>query len=173
MLRRFDAWLRLGACLALLAGFLTSSVAWGQGGADIPVCCPEPASALEQAMGSLAVTVRLAGGGGPPPPAGLQPAAPQPIAASPGIPVEALPVAEAPEVVAEAVTDTRGQALLTVQPGRYWVVVPAQGPDGAPTIPGAIASELPNGMRVHASQEVTVAAGETAAVSLGIMVMLP
>ena len=157
--------------LALGLSGMAAPVASAQGETVVPVCCP--VAALEQGMGTLAVTVQIRGAGGAPPPPGMQAPAAQPMGVGAGVPVQALAHDGSEAVVAQAVTDAEGQATLEVPPGTYWVVVPASG--GLPGLPGAgaLTSLLPGGTRVHVYQEATVAAGEAVPVTLAIMIMLP
>ena len=165
--------LGVAVVLVALTGCMAEGIAWGQDGAGVPVCCVGPPPALEQTMGTLAVTVRLTAGGGAPPPPGMEPAGPQQLGGAGGVTIQALPSDTASTVAAEAVTDAQGQATLTVSSGRYWVIVPVVGQQNMGAVAGALASELPSGVRVHASREVSVGAAETVPVTLGLMIMLP
>jgi hypothetical protein len=84
-----------------------------------------------------------------------------------------LPTDGSAVVVREGVTDAQGQVTLDVPPGRYWAVVPATGQRDGSVAAGALVSELPSGGPVHASQEVTLHAGETVPVAPSIRIMLP
>jgi hypothetical protein len=163
----------LVAAVLLLAACVAASVARGQDGGEVPVCCPDAPPVREQAMGTLAVTVQVSAGGGAQPPPGLAPTGPPPLRPAPGVTVQALTADAGAAVVAEAVSDAQGQATLDVPPGQYWVVVPAGSQQGGLPGGGALAMETPAGVRVHAYQEATVGADESVPVALTIRIMLP
>lgn len=163
----------IAAMTLLVVAWTPGALAQSQDTVDVPVCCVGLAPAMEQGMGTLAVSVQLSGGGGPPPPPGLPAPGPQALGGVGGVTVQALGRDALQAVSAEATTDAQGQATLVVPPGQYWVVVPVAGQ--LPGLPGAgaLAMELPSGMRVHASQEVAVGGNETVPVALTIRLMLP
>jgi hypothetical protein len=173
MLGRLFAKAGLAASLLTLTAYGAAGIARSQGAPDVPMCCAEPAPAVEQAMATLAITVRLAGGGGPPPPPGMAPTGPLQMGGAAGVTVQAVPAGTAGTLAVEAVTDSQGQTALDVPAGQYWVIVPVAGQHDGRTVAGALVTELPNGVRVHAGQEVTVGAGETVPVALGMRIMLP
>jgi hypothetical protein len=163
----------LAALMLLVPAWIPAGVVEAQDTVAVPVCRGGSVPAVEQAMGTLAVSVQLSAGGGAPPPPGLAAPGPQALGGVAGVMVQALGSDAAPVALAEATTDAQGQATLAVPPGQYWVVVPVA--DQLPGLPGAgaLAMELPSGLRVHAAQETTIAGGETVPVVLTIRLMLP
>ena len=165
---------RLGLLLVLSATLVWTPEGAARGlEATAPDACGGAVPALEQAMSQVAVSVQLVGLGGPPPAPFMPTPAPQPIGPAVGVTVQAL-APDAPNVAAaEAVTDAQGQATLDLPPDRYWIVVPAAaglpGVPGAPTLPVL----LPNGTRASAYRELTLGAGEVAALPLAITLVMP
>ena len=86
--------------------------------------------------------------------------------------VQILDPAQPAAVVAEQTADGQGQVAFDLAPGTYWAIVPfASGGVRVEGLPPAIfvATNLPTGASVAAWQSVTLAPGDSASVTLQIV----